>query len=136
MNYKEIVALLNGYKILLVEDNLINQKITGKTLKKEGCQVDLANNGAEGFQKYQKNLYDLVLMDIQMPVMDGLEATRKIREFEKTKNNRHAFIIALSANALEYDRKKAIDSGMDGFLAKPFKPEELFHLLSHLIIRK
>lgn len=135
-NKQKILELLNDYRVLLVEDNLINQKITRMTLEKEGCHVDLANNGAEGFQKYQENLYDLVLMDIQMPVMDGLDATRKIREFEKTKNYRSAFIIALSANALKDDREKAMASGMDGFLPKPFKPEELFQLLFNLIIRK
>lgn len=135
-NKQKILDLLNEYRILLVEDNLINQKITRLTLEKEGCHVDLANNGAEGFEKYQQNLYDLVLMDIQMPVMDGLVATKKIRAFEKSENDRHSFIIALSANALKDDREKAMESGMDGFLAKPFKPDELFQLLFNLIIRK
>jgi CheY-like chemotaxis protein len=135
-NRQKILELLNEYRVLLVEDNLINQKITRMTLEKEGCQVDLANNGVEGFEKYQQQLYDLVLMDIQMPVMDGLEATKRIREFEASKNDRHAFIIALSANALKDDREKAMTSGMDGFLAKPFKPDELFQLLFNLIIRK
>ncbi len=135
-NKQKILELLTEYRVLLVEDNLINQKITSMTLEKEGCHVDLANNGAEGLKKYQENLYDLVLMDIQMPVMDGLDATRRIREFENSKKEHHAFIIALSANALKDDREKAMASGMDGFLAKPFKPEELFQLLFNLIIRK
>lgn len=135
-NKQKILKILSEYRVLLVEDNLINQKITRMTLEKEGCHVDLANNGAEGFEKYRQNLYDLVLMDIQMPVMDGLESTKKIRAFERTKNDRHAFIIALSANALKDDRKKAMNSGMDGFLAKPFKPDELFHLLFNLTIRE
>lgn len=135
-DYKEILELINGYRILLVEDNLINQKITSMTLKKEGCQVDLANNGAEGLKKYKENMYDLVLMDIQMPVMDGLEATRKIREFEKSNSSRRTFIIAVSSNALKTDRENAMASGTDGFLAKPFKREELFQLLFNVIFRK
>lgn len=135
-NKQKILDLLKEFSVLLVEDNLINQKITGLTLEKEGCQVDLANNGKVGFEKYQQKLYDLILMDIQMPVMDGLEATQKIREFEKSKTDRHSFIIALSANALKEDKEKAMASGMDGFLAKPFKPEELFQLLFNLIIKK
>lgn len=136
MDYKEIEELLNGYRVLLVEDNLINQKITGMILKKEGCLVDLASNGAEGLKKYEENSYNLVLMDIQMPVMDGLEATRKIREFEKSNNSQHTLIIAVSSNALITDRENAMASGTDGFLAKPFKREELFQLLFNLIIRK
>lgn len=135
-NRQKILELLNEYRVLLVEDNLINQKITRLTLEKEGCKVDLATNGLQGVEKYQQNIYDLILMDIQMPVMDGLEATKKIREFERSGNDHHAFIIALSANALKEDREKAMASGMDGFLAKPFKPEELFQLLFNLIIRK
>lgn len=136
MDYKEIEELLNGYRVLLVEDNLINQKITSMILKKEGCLIDLAKNGAEGFEKYKESSYDLVLMDIQMPVMDGLEATRRIREFEKSNNNQHTLIIAVSSNALTTDRENAMASGTDGFLAKPFKREELFQLLFNLIIRK
>ncbi len=135
-NRQKILELLNEYRMLLVEDNLINQKITRLTLEKEGCKVDISANGVQGFEKYQQNQYDVVLMDIQMPVMDGLEATKKIREFEKSKTDRHSFIIALSANALKEDREKAMASGMDGFLAKPFKPEELFQLLFNLIMRK
>ncbi len=130
-----ILERLKNSRILLVEDNLINQKISRITLEKKGCKPDVAVNGKEGLEKFIRQPYDLVLMDIQMPVMDGLEATRKIRAFEKQQGNRHAFIIALTANATETDRKKAMKAGMDGFIAKPFHPEELFKILQGFIIK-
>jgi PAS domain S-box-containing protein len=132
----EILHLLRGFRILLVEDNLINQKISKVTLEKSGCRLDVANNGKEGLEKYKQNPYDLVLMDIQMPVMDGLESTRKIREFEKKRGDRHSYIVALTANAMEADRKKALEAGMDGFIAKPFSPKELMKILHGLIIKE
>jgi len=132
----EIVDLLKEFRILLVEDNLINQKITKFNLEKNGCKVDVANHGKEGLEKYKQKQYDLILMDIQMPVMDGFEATRQIREFEKQRKDRHAFIVALTANALEPEKKKSKEVGMDGFLGKPFKPIELFRLLHTLIIHQ
>jgi len=132
----KILELLKEFRILLVEDNLINQKISKITLEKSGCKLDVANNGKEGLEKYIQNPYDLILMDIQMPVMDGLEATRQIRKFEKEQGERHAFIVALTANALESDRKKAMAAGMDGFIAKPFDPSELFKILHGFIIKE
>jgi len=130
----EILEMLKEFRVLLVEDNLINQKITRINLEKNGCNVDVANNGKEGFKKYKQKLYDLVLMDLQMPVMDGFEATRMIRDFEKERKDRHAFIVALTANVLEQDKQQSKKAGMDGFLGKPFKPKELFQLLHTLII--
>jgi PAS domain S-box-containing protein len=132
----EITELLKEFRILLVEDNLINQKISKITLEKSGCKPEVAANGKEAVEKYKQHPYDLVLMDIQMPIMDGLEATRRIREFETRQGDRHAFIIALTANATEADRKRAIASGMDGFIAKPFDPKELFKILYGFIIKE
>ena len=132
----KIIELLKEFRILMVEDNLINQKISKITLEKSGCKLDVANNGKEGLKKYIQNPYDLILMDIQMPVMDGLEATRQIRKFEKEQGERHAFIVALTANAMESDRKKAMAVGMDGFIAKPFNPKELFKILHGFIIKE
>ncbi len=131
-----IIELLKEFRILMVEDNLINQKISKVILEKSGCKLDVANNGKEGLEKYKENPYDLILMDIQMPVMDGLEATRRIRQYEKKQDERHAFIVALTANALESDREKAKESGMDGFIAKPFNPKELLKILHDFIIKK
>lgn len=135
-NKDMVLNILKDFRILLAEDNLINQKITKLTLQKEGCSVDVANNGEDCFKKYQRNQYDLILMDIQMPIMDGLEATKKIREYEKEIQNRRTYIVALTANALQEDRDRAINSGMDGFIAKPFKPDELFQVLHQFIIRQ
>ncbi len=128
--------ILNGFRVLLVEDNLINQKITKMTLEKEGCVVDVAGNGKECLEKYHNKYYDLILMDIQMPVMDGLEATRRIRKYEKIHKDRRSFIVALTANALKEDKDRALKAGVDGFIAKPFKPDELFQILYRFIIRK
>ncbi len=132
----KIIELLKAFRILMIEDNLINQKISKVIFEKNGCKLEVANNGKEGLEKYVDNPYDLILMDIQMPVMDGLEATRKIRQFEKKQGKRHALIVALTANALESDRRKTREAGMDGFIAKPFIPKELFKTLHNLIINK
>lgn len=132
---KKIMNLLKSFRILLVEDNLINQKISKITLEKSGCKLDVANNGKEAVEKYRDHAYDLVLMDIQMPVMDGLDATRKIREFESARGDRHAYIVALTANAMEADRRNAMEAGMDGFIAKPFNPKELLKILHGFIIK-
>ncbi len=133
---EKIIETLKDFRILLVEDNLINQKITKLTLMQTGCKVDVANNGLEAVEKYKNNNYDLILMDLQMPVMDGLEATRQIRKIEKSENVRHAFIVALTANALPSDMENCMLAGMEGFIAKPFKPTELFRVLHKLIIQE
>ena len=121
----------NILNILLVEDNLINQKVAIFSLKKLGHKVDLAENGKIAFEKFKKNKYDLILMDVLMPVMDGVEATHKIREFEKaTHAHKRIQIIAMTAVALKGEREKLIAEGMDDFISKPFKPEELMKMLS------
>jgi len=117
--------------ILLVEDNLINRKLVERWLKLKGWEVILAKNGVESLQKYQKNKVDVVLMDIQMPVMDGYEATVKIREIENITGN-HVPIIALTAHALESHREKSFSSGMDDFLTKPIDPEKMYQVILHL----
>ena len=111
-------------KILLVEDNLINQRVISLILKYNNAQVELANNGLEAVQKFNDQDFDLILMDIQMPVMDGLEATRIIRDSSKYQK-RQTPIIAVSANAFEEDRKRASLVGMNDFIAKPVKADEL-----------
>lgn len=106
---------------LVAEDNNINQKLILATLKNFGVDVTLANNGSEAVELRSKNIdkYDLIFMDIQMPVMNGMEATQKILEFEKENNLKHIPIIALTANALRGDREKYIDAGMDDYTTKP-----------------
>jgi len=120
-------------KILLVEDNLLNQRIVVFSLKKYNHIVTIANNGLEAVAKFIEGEFDVILMDIMMPVMDGLEATVKIREVEVFNNSdRRTPIIALTANTMDNDRSKCLSYGMDEFMAKPFDIEKLnliFHKL-------
>jgi CheY-like chemotaxis protein len=120
-------------KVLVTEDNIINQKLIKHILEKYGLSVDLANNGLECFEKYRNLSYDLVFMDIQMPVMDGIEATHEILEYEKDENIPHVPIIALTANALKGDREKFIDEGMDEYIAKPIELGELLYVLNKFL---
>jgi osomolarity two-component system sensor histidine kinase NIK1 len=113
-------------KILLVEDNLLNQRIVLFSLKKYNHEVTIANNGLEAVEKFNESEFDVILMDIMMPVMDGLEATVKIREVEIMKHSeRRTPIIALTANTMDNDRDKCLSYGMDEFMAKPFDIEKL-----------
>jgi signal transduction histidine kinase/CheY-like chemotaxis protein len=108
-------------KILLVEDNVVNQQVIVATLQKYGCLVDVANNGGEAISRYKASQYDLIFMDCQMPVVDGFEATKIIREHEKSNNKKRIPIVALTANALETDRKACFEAGMDDFVIKPIR---------------
>ncbi len=109
-------------KLLLVEDNKLNQRLIESSLKRYGYEIDVANNGAEGVDMCKKNLYDAVLMDIMMPVMDGFEATIEIRKLESGKK---LPIIAVTANVLNADREKCLSYGMNEFISKPFSIEKL-----------
>ncbi|MBT8359959.1 MAG: response regulator, partial [Deltaproteobacteria bacterium] len=113
-----------SYNILLAEDDPINQTLAIAILEREGWQVTLAVNGLEVLEKLKKKSYDLVLMDIQMPEMDGLEAARNIREQEQD-NNWHQPIVAMTAYALKGDRQKCLDAGMDGYISKPIDTDLL-----------
>lgn len=114
--------------ILLAEDNAVNQLVTKLQIEKYGFKIDIANNGFEVLSLMQEKSYDLVLMDCQMPEMDGFEATKKIRENEKI-SGKHIPIIALTANVLDEDRKKCLQIGMDDFLPKPVKKSILRNTL-------
>jgi two-component system, sensor histidine kinase and response regulator len=111
-------------QVLLAEDNTINQRLATRLLEKRGHRVTVANNGQEAIAQLQGSSFDLVLMDIQMPVIDGLEATRMIRERE-TETGTHQPIVALTAHAVKGDQERCESAGMDGYLAKPIRPEEL-----------
>ena len=111
-----------GLHILLVEDNAVNQMLALGMLQKLGCRADLAHDGEEAVAMMQASSYDVVLMDMQMPKMDGVSATRAIRAMEKV---HQPHIIALTANAMESDRQLCLSAGMNDFLAKPFKAAEL-----------
>lgn len=110
-------------KILLVEDNVVNQKVTLNQLKALGYSADVAANGQEALQMLAQIPYDLVFMDCQMPVLDGYEATQKIRELEG--DDRHTVIVALTANAMREDRVRCINAGMDDYLSKPILKDKL-----------
>ncbi len=112
-------------QVLLAEDNPVNQKLAVRLLEKMGHGVDVADNGKVALSTLDKKKYDLVLMDINMPEMDGFEAAKKIREKEKD-SGRHIPVIALTAHALKGDRERCLEAGMDGYLSKPIKPQELF----------
>jgi len=123
--------------ILLVEDNILNQRIVTFSLKKYNHNVTIANNGLEAIDKFKENQFDVILMDIMMPEMDGLEATMKIREMETVANlGTRTPIIALTANTMDNDRDKCISYGMDEFMAKPFDIEKLKQIFQDLEIVK
>ncbi|MBN2742891.1 MAG: response regulator [Marinilabiliaceae bacterium] len=128
-----MINLASKLHILLVEDNILNQKLIFLYLAKVGFEIDVANNGLEAFEKIQSRTYDLVLMDLMMPVMDGLEATLKIREYEKTVF-KYTKIIGLTANTFDADREKCLMHGMDEYMAKPFDMEEFNRILTKLQI--
>ena len=115
---------LKDAKILLVEDNLINQKIVLLSLNKLVNRIDVASNGKQALEMFGLKQYDLILMDIMMPIMDGIMATQKIREIEST-GDRHVPIVAVTANALAGDRENCLAAGVDDYIAKPFTTEML-----------
>jgi len=122
----EQLAPIGGAEILLVEDNDYNQDVATELLTLAGFNVDLAENGAIAVEKVQQKRYDLVLMDVQMPVMDGYTATRAIRRLDGLADLK---IVAMTANAMAGDREMCLECGMDDFLAKPIEPEKLWKAL-------
>jgi signal transduction histidine kinase/CheY-like chemotaxis protein len=115
---------------LVVEDNPINQKLISKVLNEFGLDVSVADNGKEGVNTYKENNFDIVFMDIQMPVMGGIDATKEILEYEKEHNVEHTPIIALTANALHGDKEKYLNAGMDGYASKPINLDKLNEILT------
>ncbi len=119
---------ISGASVLLVEDSIFNQQVASEVIKQAGVEVDIANNGLESLEMVQEKHFDLVLMDIQMPVMDGLSAARAIRNLGG--DFRELPIVAMSANAMASDRKKSLAAGMNDHINKPFEPDELYACLS------
>ena len=120
-------------KILVAEDNIINQKLIKRTLEELGLEVDLASNGLEAFQKRKDGDYDLIFMDIQMPFLDGVEATKEILAWESEFNQKHVPIVALTANALKGDRERFLSEGLDEYTTKPLVREEIIAILNHFL---
>lgn len=120
-----------GFKILLAEDNLINQKVAIRTLNSAGYEVDAVMNGERAVRAHTQNKYDLILMDVQMPDVDGFAATKMIRALKEPKNK--IPIIAITAHALIGDREKCIEAGMDEYVAKPMVAREIIRLIDHFL---
>ncbi|BAE50645.1 hypothetical protein amb1841 [Paramagnetospirillum magneticum AMB-1] len=117
---------IRGARILLVEDNDLNQQVATELLGDAGFQVDVADDGAIALAKVRRNAYDMVLMDMQMPVMDGVAATREIRRLGQFD---HLPIVAMTANAMQRDRDRCLDAGMNDFITKPIDPDQLWAAL-------
>ena len=123
---------LEQASVLLVEDNLINQKIVVLSLKKLVKNIEIANNGKEALDKIASSRFDIILMDIQMPIMNGFVTTKKIRDIEASSNT-HTPIIAITANALLGDKEECLASGMDDYISKPFQIEVLIQKMKNLL---
>ena len=123
-------------KVLVAEDNIINQKLIRHILTEAGLDVDLANNGLEAFEKRRSGDYDLIFMDIQMPVLDGIEATHEILDYEEDEEVPHIPIVALTANALKGDKERFLKEGMDEYISKPLETSELLYVLNKYLESK
>jgi len=131
---------LNGISVLVAEDNPTNQEIAEAILEGAGISVEIANDGVQAIEAVQRKSFDAVLMDIQMPNMDGLEAAKKIRTLEskpEVLSQIHRLpIIAMTAHAMKGDEQKCLDAGMDGYVTKPVNQDQLFRVLSTLVKAK
>jgi len=122
-------------RVLLAEDNLVNQKLATRLLEKRGHSVTVVGNGREAVEALARQYFDLVLMDVQMPEMDGFEAVGVIRDKEKT-SGAHQPVVALTAHAMKGDKERCLEAGMDFYLTKPIHSTELDALLAQFCERK
>jgi len=122
-------------RILIAEDNDINQVVTTKVLASAGYECEIAENGAQALEALSQGVFDLVLMDCQMPEMDGFEATRRFRQCEKAKtvSSNPVPVIALTANALAGDRERCLDAGMTDYISKPIDPTKLIDMIERYL---
>lgn len=123
---------VQALRLLLVEDNPVNQVLACALLEQAGHQVEKASDGREGLQRWQQGGFDAVLMDVQMPVLDGLNATRELREIERQQGLRRTPVIAMTANAMTGDRERCLAAGMDDYISKPFRREDLGAALARI----
>jgi CheY-like chemotaxis protein len=119
-------------RVLLAEDNKINQRVAGRFLERLGHRVTVANDGREAVERYRQEPFDLVLMDVQMPEMDGFEAVSAIREMERG-TGLHTPIVALTAHAMSGDRERCLAAGMDGYLTKPVRLASLVAAIDEVL---
>jgi CheY-like chemotaxis protein len=120
-------------RVLLAEDNVVNQKVAVRMLEKTGCFIDVADNGAEALEMWRHFNYDVIFMDCQMPELDGLEAARHIRCEELRRHLARTPIIAMTANAMHQDRSDCLAAGMDDYLSKPVNQGDLAEVLSRWV---
>jgi CheY-like chemotaxis protein len=121
-------------RILLAEDNVVNQKLALRLLQQMGYRADLASNGLEAVESVERQTYDVVLMDVQMPELDGLDATRRI--CARMAEGKRPRIIAMTANAMQGDREMCLAAGMDDYITKPIRVDQLIAALNHATTRK
>jgi CheY-like chemotaxis protein len=119
-------------RVLLAEDNAVNRRLAELLLKKQGHSVAVAENGRQAVALFDGDLFDLILMDVQMPEMDGLEATAAIRKREAETGARRIPIIALTAHAMNGDRERCVAAGRDVYISKPISPQELYRTIQAL----
>jgi CheY-like chemotaxis protein len=128
------MAARHPLRVLLAEDNVVNQKLALRLLQQMGYRADLASNGIEAVESVQRQTYDVVLMDVQMPEMDGLEAARQINS--RWQPNERPRIVAMTANAMQGDREMCLEAGMDDYLTKPIRVDRLVEALNQVPARK
>ncbi len=116
-------------RILMAEDNVINQRVGKLILQRAGLDIDLVSDGSEAVDAHRANPYDLILMDCQMPTMDGFEASRRIRDLPQ----KQPIIVAVTANALVGERERCLNAGMDDYLSKPFQAEQLVDVVARWV---
>jgi CheY-like chemotaxis protein len=131
---KKITANFKGKKALVVDDYIINQELTKEMMEMMGCNVDVAEDGIIALEKYKNNIYDIIMMDVQMPELDGYEVTKKIRDFEASGGKKHTIIVAITANAMQGDQEKCLNAGMDDYISKPLRGEHLEKVLTKYLI--
>jgi CheY-like chemotaxis protein len=119
--------------VLLVEDNPVNQKVALMLLQRRGYRVQLAEDGRAALEAFAHARFSAILMDMQMPVMDGIEATREIRNMEVLRQVARTPIIAMTANAMEGDRERCLEAGMDDYIAKPIRADQLYEQLQRWV---
>ena len=124
---------LSGKRGLVVDDDLVNRIVTRKHLENLGCQVDEAVDGKDCLTQYQQNQYDLILMDLQMPEVDGFQATQQIRQLEQSSGLKRVAIVALTASVVGEVWERCQSAGMDGYVGKPFQAEELMEQLNQVM---
>ena len=126
------MAMQQDIRILLAEDNEINQRLVLLTMKQLGISCDVAANGQEAVEMHLNQVYDLILMDMYMPLTDGLEATRQIREYEQQEGLKPVYIVALTANTIADKQDVCLDAGMDDIFEKPLRGAKLNELVARL----